>query len=219
MGIGANLTNEIGEMLRQNKNISDQTWYQILNACRLDFGEYFSSFTLPALGEVACLSGRKRFGERNVNCLLDKDQWLLGLHGLFHLAKTVKDEKEYLKVSIAQDETHAFFGGVHYLWGLSRWASKADWTIVKIGFKPGWVDEVGEYQYAKSIVKWSNPKASDIVKLGISPIQMMAELQEDLESGAKRRLELYEQAQALCTTMGANLDLLRYLPDWKSVSQ
>jgi len=229
MKIGANLTNEIGEMFRQNKNISDQTWYQILNALRVDLGEYFSSLTLSALGDVACLRGRKRFGERSVTChtirtdesCLDKDQkQLLGLQGFFHLAnKTVKDKNDFLRVSIAQDERRVFFGGVHYLWGLSRWASEADWTIVEIGFKPGWMDEVGEYEYAKSIVRWSNPKASDIVKIGISPIQMMADLQKDLEGVAKRRLELYEQVQALCTTMSSDLALLRHLPGGNNVSQ
>lgn len=222
MEISQYLTNEIGEMLRQNKNISDRTWYQILNAYRLDLGEHFSSLTLATLGDVDCLRGRKRFGERSVSChtirtdescLPNKDQKrLLGLQGFFHLASTVKDEKKFLRVSIAQDEAPAFFGGVHYLWGLSRWFSEADWTIVEIGFEPGWMDEVGEYQYAKSIVQWSNPKVSDIIKLGISPLQMITTLQEDLESVVQRRLELYKHAQALCTTMDTNLALLRHLP-------
>lgn len=216
------LTKVIGEMLRQKENISDQAWYQILNAYRLDLERSFSSFTFSTLGDVACLCGRKRFGERNVkchtirtdeSCLHDKNQkQFLGLQGFFHLARTVEDKTEFLRVSTAQDETRVFYGGVHYLWGLSRWASEADWTIVEIGFEPGWMDEVGEYQYAKSVVKWINPKVSDIVKLGISPIQIIVELQKDLELVVKRRLELYEHAQTLCATMNANLTLLRYLP-------
>lgn len=221
MEIGDNLRKGIGGILRQNENISDQTWSQILNAYRLDLGEYFSSFTLSTLGDVACLWGGERFGERSVTChairtdesCLNQDQKrLLDFQGFFHLAKKVKYKNEFLRASIAQDETHVFFGGVYYLWGLSRWASKADWAIVEIGFEPGWIDEVGEYEYAKSIVWRSSPTYADIREIGISPIQMMADLQKDLEAVAKRRRELYEQVQALCTTMGMNLALLRHLP-------
>lgn len=198
--------------------ITEEAWYELLEARRELLRKDFSVMTFPSLGDMKCLLGRKYSSREDRKHTINADRYeikdekerkILDLRGFFHLAKSVR-ENHLVTVSVAQDETLPLYNGKKIIWGLS---SRGDWAIVEVGFSESYSHDRGESEHAKSLVCKVGVKASDIVALGLTPKKMMIKLSEDMQRVRDRRLELYQNACSLYEKIITQDDLLSRFGD------